>query len=499
MAFTQLHPELAGRAAPRRCVAAVLLLGALAVGSVGRAAERVQTFDADPNWEGRNNRSQVWKPREVRQDFGYSATHHAGGGAPGEIGGFVTPTGEPAYYARKIAPRTFNQPLTASGVLNCTGRHFNVLVGFFNVGTLNEWRTPNTVALRLYGRGDVFYAYVEYMTQRWRAGADSPQPFPTVKDPETGRDTFQGFASGVPHKWTLTYDPAANDGAGAVTATIDGITAVCHLSPGHKADGAAFNRFGLLNVVKHADTGGEVWIDDVSINGESESFTADPGWEAFQNRRAYVTDSVRPRFDFGFSPTHYAGGRGPGELGGVVFRGDNRTADKLAYYADRIETLRLDKPLEASGKISLRRGVSDSTTLLGFFHSRQSTAVSDSQRSGIPHHFIGLAVEGPSSEGFFCYPTMNLGGGDRSATGSDRPHILPDGSVHDWTFRYEPLPGGGGRATVSLDGKSVSHDLPPEERGGGAQFDRFGIVTTWIDGNGQNIYFDDLRYTWKQE
>ena len=29
-------------------------------------------------------------------------------------------------------------------------------------------------------------------------------------------------------------------------------------------------------------------------------------------------------------------------------------------------------------------------------------------------------------------------------------------------------------------------------------FDRFGIITTWIDGNSQDIYFDDLSYTWKQ-
>ena len=24
--------------------------------------------------------------------------------------------------------------------------------------------------------------------------------------------------------------------------------------------------------------------------------------------------------------------------------------------------------------------------------------------------------------------------------------------------------------------------------------DRFGLITTWIDGNGQRVYFDDLTY-----
>ena len=59
-----------------------------------------------------------------------------------------------------------------------------------------------------------------------------------------------------------------------------------------------------------------------------------------------------------------------------------------------------------------------------------------------------------------------------------------------------PAAGGRGRITVTLDGQAVHLDLvraatrPPATR-----FDRFGIVTTWIDGNSQTIYFDDLTYT----
>ena len=29
----------------------------------------------------------------------------------------------------------------------------------------------------------------------------------------------------------------------------------------------------------------------------------------------------------------------------------------------------------------------------------------------------------------------------------------------------------------------------------GTHFNRFGIITTHIDGNGQTVYFDDLTYT----
>ena len=55
----------------------------------------------------------------------------------------------------------------------------------------------------------------------------------------------------------------------------------------------------------------------------------------------------------------------------------------------------------------------------------------------------------------------------------------------------------GSRSTV--DGKTAHVDLRPEDRPPGVLFDRFGIVTTWIDGNGQSIYFDDLTYTATQD
>ncbi len=33
----------------------------------------------------------------------------------------------------------------------------------------------------------------------------------------------------------------------------------------------------------------------------------------------------------------------------------------------------------------------------------------------------------------------------------------------------------------------------------GTTFDRFGIVTSWIDGNSQNVYLDDITYTCAQK
>jgi hypothetical protein len=471
----------------------VLLLGTFLASAP--AAERTEHFDKDPDWDGVNNRATTPEKRTIRQDFGFSKSNHAGGKS-GEIGGFITPAAEPAYYAKKIETRSFDDALSASGRLLCQGQQFHVLVGFFNADTINEWRTPNSIAIRLLGRGDVYFAYVEYCTARWRAGGDSPGGFATVKD-ERGRTNLKGFKTGAAVEWAMKYDPAGNKGTGSITVTLGGETAVCHLDAGHKADGAKFNRFGLLNVIKSADSGGEVWLDDISVSGQLDTLDGHGGWEGHNNRTTYETTGVRPRFDFGYSPTQFAGGKTKGELGGIVFRGDCRDKNKLAAYGDRLSPLSLDKPLKASGKVAMRRGVSDSTTLLGYYHSEESLKVNPSQSNGWPRSFLGVAIEGPSREGFLFYPAYRTNGEESgNASRSGASHILPDGKSHDWSLEYDPAAAGGrGRIVVTFDGKPVTLDLGDGHRKAGARFDRFGLVTTWIDGNAQQVYFDDLKYT----
>lgn len=470
-------------------------LVALGISPCVRAAQRYQHFDQDPGWEGLHNRSA--RPETIRQDFGWNAgTSHAGGTA-GEIGGWITPAAEPAYYAKKIPTRTLNDGLTASGTLFVEKGAGHTLVGFFNAATLNEWRTPNSIVLRINQRGDVFHAHLEYCTRKWRAGAGIIGEYDRARD----RMNAKELPSGRVVTWSIQYDPNGHGGGGLVTATLDGDQAVCELSPGHKADGAEFNRGGVLNVNKQFDGGGSLWLDNVIFNGEREDFHADPKWDAVGNRRTYETLNVRPRFDFGYSRTQYAGGAALGELGGLFFRGDCRYGERLAAYGDRLHPLTLKRPLRASGKVCLRRGVSDSTTLLGFYHSTHSLAVNPSQQCSTPVNFLGAAIEGPSSEGFYFYPVYrNQGSGTSRGMGANPPRIYPDGAAHDWTLEYDPAAANGhGRITVALDGHAVSVDLAPGDQATGAAFDRFGLVTPWIDGNGQHVYFDDLSYTCQQE
>jgi hypothetical protein len=460
---------------------------------------KTESFDRDPGWDHANNRpaDRGDQPVEVRQDFGFSTTSHAGG-KPGEVGGFVFAAAEPAWYGKVIEPRSLDTPLAASGMLAVADGGTNLLLGFFNADTAKEWRTPNSLAIRINGRGEHFFAYLEYCTSKWRAGADSPQPFPMAEDKASGRKSLVGFASALKvHRWELRYDPAGNNGGGAITATIDGKTSVCHLDAGHKADGATFNRFGILNVLKSADSGSEVFIDDVTVNGERDSFDRDPRWDGHNNRTTYRTNNVRPRFDFGFSLTHFAGGRSAGELGGLFFRGDCRYPQRLAYYADRVGPLSLDKPIRASGKVALRRGISDSTTLFAFFNAATAMKPSERQDQALPEGVVGVNIEGPSSEGFCFYPVARMPGRDGVISPDLRTvRILPDGSAHDWTFEYDPAGAGGrGRVTVTFDGRPVGLDLPDGFKPAGVALDHFGLVTPWIDGNGQVVYFDDVTYT----
>jgi len=473
-------------------VVALLVLTAWAT---TMAEQRHESFDKDPGWDGHNNRS--IRAELIRQDFGWSPGTTNASGTTGEIGGLITPAAEPAYYAKRFPTRTFNDVLSASGTVKVEKGAGHTLIGFFDARTLNEWRTPNTIALRIQQRGDVFHCHLEHCTSKWRAGAGIIGRYDKARD----RMEPKELPCGRVYAWSLKYDPDGNAGGGVVTATLDGETASFEMGPGHKADGAEFNHFGVVNVMKQFDGGGTLWLDDVTVNGEREEFGSDPKWDEFGNRRTYETRNVRPRFDFGFTPTHHAGGKAAGEMGGLFFRGDCRYADRLAAYGDRLDPSTLARPLRASGKVCLRRGVSDSTTLVGFYHSAHSLSVISSQQFSTPKDFLGAAIEGPSGEGFYLYPVYhNHGGGASRGMGANPPRIYPDGATHDWTIEYDPAAANGnGRITVSLDGKGVSVDLAPGDRASGAQFDRFGLVTPWIDGNGQHVYFDDLSYTSRQE
>ena len=70
---------------------------------------------------------------------------------------------------------------------------------------------------------------------------------------------------GKAYEWSLVYDPAANGGNGAITATVGGESATYQLKPGEKsrAQQTRFDRFGLFSIYP----GGQIvklYLDDLA-------------------------------------------------------------------------------------------------------------------------------------------------------------------------------------------------------------------------------------------
>src|SRR5689334_8280045 len=65
--------------------------------------QKTEKFDRDSEWDGKNNRSASPLPL-IEQDFGYSRSHHAGK-ATDEIGGRMSPSIRPAWYAKAMPTR----------------------------------------------------------------------------------------------------------------------------------------------------------------------------------------------------------------------------------------------------------------------------------------------------------------------------------------------------------------------------------------------------------
>src|SRR5690349_21481423 len=108
-------------------------------GTLWAAELKSESFDRDPGWEAYNNRVKIVERSTVTQDFGYSPTNFAGRGK-GEIGGQITRASQPAFYGGKIAPKTLNDKLSASGTFAVTECHGGAAVafGWYNVEQRGE-------------------------------------------------------------------------------------------------------------------------------------------------------------------------------------------------------------------------------------------------------------------------------------------------------------------------------------------------------------------------
>jgi hypothetical protein len=486
----------------RRCISWVLRV-VLSMGAIGSVLNRTHgadelppfTFDADPDWEGFFNRLLPATLPTTRQEFGYQTSQRAGGSRPGEIGGTIERSIVPAYYGMRIAPRSLEDKLSASGkfVVPAAEGGSGAMIGWYNESS-RGWRTPNSLAMRIDGNGGKYWLFYEYGTRNWKTGGggafEGEQYQKTPTPPFKTGDTV--------HHFSLDYDPAGAEGRGLVTFRVDDRTYRAELAEGHRADGATFNRFGIWNVQTPGDPL-EVYLDDLVIDGEQQSFDVDARWDALDNHVEFAERVIRPYHDFGFSTTTHCGGAA-GEVGGIIFRDE-----QPAYYGARTGMLTLNDELVASGKLAFLKAGSDSGVYLGWFNS------ADKQKHDTPEYvvrqknYLAALIEGPSRVGHYFRPSYGvLDGTGQTAEGEGRqaepgwPVIRPDSKVHDWRMHYRPQGGSGaGQIELALDGEAHTLDLTPAHRAVGATFDRFGLFNLQAGGHHVELYIDDVRYTRK--
>jgi hypothetical protein len=454
-----------------------VVISFLLITTCAAAQMRTATFDADPKWDALNNRLVPDPPPTTKQDFGYNASQHS-------IGGWISRSQTPASYAKVIAPKTLNDKLSASGEFKVTANHGNsgVMFGWFNHDS-RGWRTPNSLVFRLDGNGNTYWVFFEYGTQHRMTGGGVT--FEGKRYQTTKTKPFP--ADGTTHKWAMSYDPNGADGLGEITLKLDGATYRAPLEKGHKADGATFDRFGILNVQSTGEAM-EASFSDLVIDGQKEDLSHDPKWEARGNHVEFPDRVIRPFHDFGYSPTHHAGGAKAGEIGGTIWR-----AGKPCYYADDIGAHSLDEPLHASGKIAFTSAAVDSGVYIGFFNAK-AQAEQPAKESDPSRQILGVVIEGPSRVGHYFRPIYTDARGD-GGEAKEGPLLLPSDASHNWSLDYDPKAGRSGRITVTLDGKSKSIDLKPEHRRPGVSFDHFGIFNLHNTGHYVQVWLDDLRYT----
>jgi hypothetical protein len=147
-------------------------LGALLVGAIASGSDKLvqarQTFDDDPGWEGVNNRVAGENLPTIRQDVGWTGK--------GEIGGVVSRTRTPAYYAMKVpTPLSMAMAMSASGKIRVVPRGVigGAYFGFFNAAR-QEWRPWSSMAVRIADAGGAQplqpALVFDYMTGGWKAG-----------------------------------------------------------------------------------------------------------------------------------------------------------------------------------------------------------------------------------------------------------------------------------------------------------------------------------------
>lgn len=229
---------------------------------------RLFSFDRDPQWIGVGNNTRFHE-RFVRprHDFGHTLTSHAGG-QRGEIGGIVWRDPQPVYYADKIGPLTLHDELVARGrlALVTASSDSAVSFGWFSSSAAAEFATHAAASGKVpsaarHRRSNVLGIVIEGPS---RAGHYFRPEYVTAAGEGAARQDGPAiFPDGRPHTWLLKYDPRGASGSGQITFRLDDDQQTMDLAPGHKLQGAAFDRFGILGWQPSDGHHVEIYLDDL--------------------------------------------------------------------------------------------------------------------------------------------------------------------------------------------------------------------------------------------
>ncbi len=293
------------------------------------------------------------------------------------------------------------------------------------------------------------------------------------------------------HRWWKR--PDAGSGHGRVTLGFDDETPyVFWFDEEIRRSPAAFDRFGLFNIARFG-TGVEMYLGDLTVNGQKLDLSQDPYWEGRNNESRYVEPNFQAAHSFGWSQTNWAGER-PGEVGGLFWR--TEPPDPMcAYYADDVGELTLDDPIAFSGSICFTEGMTDAAAYFGYFNRDNQIAAFDPANPGAfspTANTMGVGIADSSAVGYYFRPQVSSRRQEvaRSSLGV----FVPDRRRRRFSFEYDPT-AGNGRVVVTLDDRREVFDLTPEQRRSGATFNRFGLANVRAGGHSVEFYLDDLTYT----
>ncbi|MCC2672454.1 MAG: hypothetical protein K0Q72_4926, partial [Armatimonadetes bacterium] len=170
-------------------------------------------------------------------DFGFSSTSHAGGKA-GEIGGTFWRTDVWGSYADPVGSLSFENRLEARGkvILAVGAPDADMCFGWFHsdgTGAAPDKR-GSFLGIKVGGPTRVGHYFLPAYQATELIGGRAPAG-PVLRPGKT-------------YDWSLIYDPAADGGLGAITATLGAESVTHHLKPGQKekAREARLDHFGLF-------------------------------------------------------------------------------------------------------------------------------------------------------------------------------------------------------------------------------------------------------------